>query len=303
MTGTATAPADLLDPVRRRVDRALERQLDHALEGVGEAAVEAVRYAALGSGKRVRPLLLLAARRAAGAGMDEGAVELACSVEFVHAYSLVHDDLPCMDDDVLRRGRPAHHVRYAPTVSVLAGAILMPVAVASVEEGGRRLELPEPVIRDLAGELLRAAGASGMVGGQLLDLEAEGSRPAPEAVEEIYRGKTAALIAAAIRMGGISAGAGEDRSSRLSRFGWRLGLAFQIVDDLLDVQGSDRELGKESGRDAALEKATYPAIAGVEVAERRSSELAAAALEELEPMGEAADLLRSLAGFVVQRRR
>lgn len=303
ISSPAVAERELLDPIRRRVDQELEDVLAEALEGARPSIVEPARYAALGPGKRIRPLFLLAARRAVGGPIDDGAVRLACSVELIHAYSLVHDDLPCMDDDVLRRGRPAHHVRFSPGVSVLSGALLMPIAVGTVERAGRDLGLGQDRVRALASTLLRAAGAGGMVGGQLRDLAAEGTRPDPEAVEEIYRGKTAALIAAAARMGVLSIRADASTEERLVRFGWRLGLAFQVVDDVLDLTGTDRELGKESGRDAALSKATYPAVAGLEAAEGRSRELTDAALSEVQDMGERADLLRAIAGFVVQRRK
>lgn len=294
---------ELLEPARRRVEEELRSLLEEALEGAPAEVTEPCRYAALGPGKRIRPLLFLHAREAAGAPISPGAVRMACSVELIHAYSLIHDDLPCMDDDVLRRGRPAHHVRYGTEVAVVAGALLMPVAVEALDRGGRDLGLSEDRRRRVASVLLRAAGARGMVGGQLRDLEAEGTRPDPGGVEEIYRGKTAALIAAATRTGALSTDAGAGTVDRLGRVGWHLGLAFQVVDDLLDLTGTDRELGKESGRDAALAKATYPAVAGRAAAERRSRELVAKAREELGAMGEAAEPLRTIARFVVERRR
>ncbi len=289
--------------LRRQVDRALEQVMDEALAGAADEVAEAVRYAALGEGKRVRPSLLAAGYRAAGGGSPSPALfRLSCSVELVHAYSLIHDDLPCMDDDDLRRGRPALHVRSGESVAVFTGAVLMPLAVGTVVESGRRLSLGEERVSRLVSVLTRAAGAGGMVGGQLRDLEAEGRRPGREDLESIYRGKTAALIAASVVMGGVAAGAPERRIGRLEAYGRKLGLAFQIVDDVLDRTASERELGKPCGRDADLEKATYPALFGVEEARSRSRRLAGEARETVDDLP-AAEALRELTQFVVERGR
>lgn len=292
---------------RSRVDAALARVLDRELEGVAGSPAEALRYAVLGPGKRLRPLLLLASYRAAGGadeepGPDDPLAELACGVELVHAYSLVHDDLPCMDDDVLRRGRPTVHVRFGAPAAVLAGAALMPVAARTVWSAAARMGLQPAVGRRLLGVLTAAAGARGMVGGQLADLHAEGRRVTREEVERIHRGKTAALMAAAVSMGAIAAHAPEETVERLGRFGRTLGLAFQAVDDILDVTGEEAELGKRSGRDQALGKATYPSVLGLEAAARVSRDLAARARSELEGLGGAPELA-ALVDEVVERRR
>jgi farnesyl diphosphate synthase len=299
VSATAVRP-DTIRWYRERMEAALVRMLDGLLEDVPETTAGPIRYAVLGPGKRIRPLLLMAASRATG-GDPEAAAPIACSVEFVHAYSLVHDDLPCMDDDVLRRGRPTLHVRYGTPAAVLAGAALMPLAVRAIRVGAGRLELDEAATRALVERLTVAAGGQGMVGGQLLDLRAEGRAVTPEELETIHLGKTARLIAASAAMGGIAAGAPAEQVDRLGRFGTRLGLAFQATDDILDLRGTTDELGKESGRDAVLGKATYPAVHGLVEAERLSRALVASAERELEGLPEAGDL-RAIADWILARR-
>ncbi len=288
--------------LRRRVDRTLHRVVEGELEGLSGRTPEAVRDAVLGPGKRIRPLLLLGAHRAVAGEVPDAAVELACSVELVHAYSLVHDDLPCMDDDVLRRGRPALHVRFGVRTAVLVGGSLMPMAVRVVLRAGRKLGLARRGVIRLLRRLVRASGGGGMVGGQLLDLRAEGRPVGADELERIHRGKTAALIEAAVRMGAASAGAGGERLEQAARFGRKLGLAFQAVDDILDETGDARELGKSGGRDRALGKATYPSVLGLEGAEEAARELAAAARAELARMGDDG-VLGEIVSFVVRRRR
>jgi geranylgeranyl pyrophosphate synthase len=296
-----------LPELRERVDGALERVLDRQLEGLPAAVADPVRDAVLSPGKRIRPLLLLGAFEASAGdrragGIPDAAVELSCSVELVHAYSLVHDDLPCMDDDVLRRGRPTLHVQHGPEAAVFTGAVLMPMAARTLWEGGAALELPGARRREALRILTVASGAEGMVGGQLLDLRAEGRAVDRQELERIHRGKTAALMAAAVRMGAVAGGAGEERVERLGRFGVRLGLAFQAVDDILDVTGHARELGKTGGRDEALGKATYPSVMGLEEAEAVSRRLAEEARGELEGL-DGSDALSTITSFVVERRR
>ena len=299
MSATAVRP-DTIRWYRERIEAALVRMLDGLLEDVPGTTADPIRYAVLGPGKRIRPLLLMAASRATG-GDPEAAAPIACSVEFVHAYSLVHDDLPCMDDDVLRRGRPTLHVRYGTPAAVLAGAALMQLAVRAIRVGAGRLGLDDEAARALVERLTVAAGGQGMVGGQLLDLRAEGRTVTPGELETIHLGKTARLIAASAAMGGIAAGATVEQVDRLERFGTRLGLAFQATDDILDLRGTTDELGKESGRDAVLGKATYPAVHGLVEAERLSRQLVASAERELEGLPEAGDL-RTIADWILARR-
>ena len=299
MTDTAVRP-DTIQWYRDRIEAALIAMLDELLGDVPAAVGDPIRYAVLGPGKRIRPLLLMAACRATG-GEAEAAAPVACSVEFVHAYSLVHDDLPCMDDDVLRRGRPTLHVRYGTPAAVLAGAALMPLAMRAIRLGAVRLGLGDEAVRELVRRLTVAAGGQGMVGGQLLDLRAEGRDVSPEELETIHLGKTARLISAAAAMGGIAAGAPAEQVERLERFGRRLGLAFQAKDDILDLRGTTDELGKVSGRDAALHKATYPAVHGLAEAERLSRELLSAAEEELDGLPDVGDL-RAIADWILARK-
>jgi geranylgeranyl pyrophosphate synthase len=270
------AAAPVIESYQSLVESALPSLLDELLTDVSDEAAAPIRYAVLSPGKRIRPLLFLAAFKAMGGRPDE-ATRTACSVELVHAYSLVHDDLPCMDDDVLRRGRPTVHVRFGTRAAVLAGAALMPLAIRAIGLGASGIDLsPERTAR-LVTRLSAAAGAAGMVGGQLLDLRAEGRAVTPSELEAIHLGKTAKLIAAATAMGGIAAGASPSDVDRLDQYGMRVGLAFQAVDDILDLRGTTDELGKESGRDQVLQKATYPAVHGLATAERLSRELVQAA--------------------------
>jgi geranylgeranyl pyrophosphate synthase len=290
---------DFLGSWRGRIETALLEFLDTELAGVPADQVEPLRYAVLSPGKRIRPLLLMAAYRAAG-GSSNRIVDLACSVELVHAYSLVHDDLPCMDDDVLRRGRPTVHVRFGVGPAVMVGAVLMPLAVQAILRAAGPVGLDERTTRNLIANLTSASGATGMVGGQLLDLRAEGQPVGREELERIHTGKTARLISASVAMGGIAAGADETKVARLERFGLRLGLAFQAIDDILDLRGDTEQLGKESGRDTALRKATYPGLFGLEEAESISRGLASAAAAELAELEESAEL-RELAGYIINR--
>lgn len=294
---------------REAIDAELAAFLEEELRDAPPPVSAALRHAVLAPGKRIRPLLLVASYRAAGGDSRSGASPrpapaialLGCSVELVHAYSLIHDDLPCMDDDFLRRGRPTLHVEFGAETAILAGAALMPLAIRAIAVAGARLRLGQDRIARLIGAMTVAAGGSGMVGGQLRDLGAEGRRVTREELEEIHLGKTARLIAAACVMGAVAAGAPQATERRLERFGRNLGLAFQVVDDILDVTGSPREMGKTGGRDAALGKATVPSIIGVRQARHLGRDLADRALRELTELAEA-DQLRAMARLVVERK-
>ena len=296
---TSAVEPEFLEPWRDRIETALREFLDTELVGVPEDLAAPLRYAVLSPGKRIRPLLMMAAHRAAG-GSSDSVVDLACSVELVHAYSLVHDDLPCMDDDVLRRGRPTVHVKYGVGPAVMVGAALMPLAVQAILRSAGSIGLDDLTTRRLIASLTAASGATGMVGGQLLDLRAEGRSVGLVELESIHTGKTARLISASVAMGGIAAGADEAEVARLERFGLQLGLAFQAIDDILDLRGDTQKLGKESGRDTALRKATYPGLFGMEEAERISRRLASAAASELAELDESAEL-RDLAWYIINR--
>ena len=295
---TDAAVADLTQ-MRTAFDRALESFVDEEMAHLPPEVAESVRYAVLSPGKRIRPLLLMAAYGSVG-GTQAEIADLGLSVELVHAYSLVHDDLPCMDDDVLRRGRSTVHVKFGVAVAVLAGAALMPLAIRAIIRGSENLGLEQRLNDRLVSALATASGASGMVGGQLLDLRAEGRRVTKDELERIHTGKTARLIAAAAMMGGIAADVGPRQLEALRRFGLDLGLAFQAVDDILDMRGTAGELGKESGRDMALGKATYPALFGIAEAERISHAFAGAAIAELDAL-DRPEGLKAIASYVIER--
>jgi geranylgeranyl pyrophosphate synthase len=284
---------------RVAIDRALESLCDRYTAALGIPAADAVRYSLLGGGKRLRGLLFLAAYRTAGGSGD--ASELAAAIEVVHAYSLVHDDLPCMDDDDFRRGRPTlHRVCGVPTATV-AGVAMVPLAVRAAMDGAARVGLPPRLAASIVVELMRASGAGGMIGGQLLDLDGEGRPLDLSELERIHRSKTGALIRASTTIGGMAAGADEARLEALARFGEAIGLAFQIADDVLDVTASSNTLGKPAGRDLDLQKSTYPALMGVGAASQRAASLVDEGCEALRNAGLLSTDLDVLARYVIER--
>jgi geranylgeranyl pyrophosphate synthase len=246
---------------RAAIDRAMIGAFARHAARLGPVSAP-VRHSLEGGGKRLRGLLTLASYDAAGGPGD--ASGLAAAVEIVHAYSLVHDDLPCMDDDVMRRGRPTVHVVYGIDAATVAGVAMVPLAAAAAADACSALGLDESGTRAIVAVLMRASGAGGMVGGQLLDLLGEGRTAGLSELETIHRGKTASLIAASAAVGGMAAGADAGRIRALEAYGEALGLAFQIMDDVLDVTGTTEALGKTAGRDTALRKSTYPSLMGLE---------------------------------------
>jgi farnesyl diphosphate synthase/geranylgeranyl diphosphate synthase type II len=258
-----------------------------------------MRYTLMGEGKRLRAVLLLAAYRAAGGAGD--ASDLAAAVEVVHAYSLVHDDLPCMDDDDVRRGRPTVHRVYGVATATAAGLAMVPLAAQCATEAARQLGLPAEAGGTILRELMRAAGATGMIGGQLLDLEGEGLALSLAELEHIHRAKTGALVTASVRLGGIAAGADDAVLAALGQYGAAIGLAFQIADDVLDVTATTDQLGKTAGRDLALHKSTYPALLGVAGARARASALVDEACGALEGVNLLTPALEHLARYTVSR--
>ncbi|HEX6069105.1 MAG TPA: farnesyl diphosphate synthase [Longimicrobiaceae bacterium] len=295
------ALAELLEAERLRVDRELEAIAADAGRRVPASLAEAVAYALSTSGKRLRPILAMAAYRAVGGRETEPAYRLSCALEIVHTYSLVHDDLPCMDDDDVRRGRPTVHRVYGTPVATLAGAALLPLAIAVLDGGARDLGLYDAVRAHLIGELCRAAGAVGMVGGQLRDLEGESAPVDGAGLESIHRAKTGALLTAALRIGAIAGGASDEALEALTRYGSALGLAFQITDDVLDVVGNAEALGKAAGRDEHLRKASYPALFGLDGARTLARARADEAKDALAGLRSAE--LVALADYVVERER
>jgi geranylgeranyl diphosphate synthase, type II len=285
---------------RASVDRELSRLCESdALRALPALVAEAIRYSILGQGKRLRPILMLAAYRACG-GMQDASGLAAC-IEIVHAYSLVHDDLPCMDDDDMRRGRPTTHRVHGVAIATAAGVVMVPLAVRAACDAGALLGLPNTAQAAIVRELMRASGGGGMVGGQLLDLEGEGSSLSIDQLERIHCAKTGALISASARIGGIAAGASTMVLDALTAYGNAIGLAFQIADDVLDATSTTAALGKTAGRDVELRKSTYPMLLGVEGAIERATTLVDDACAALERAGLKTATLEMLARYAIAR--
>jgi len=260
----------------------------------------ALAYALRSTGKRVRPALVAAAYQAVG-GEAEAIGGVAAAVEIVHTYSLVHDDLPCMDDDPTRRGRPTTHMVFDVPLATRVGWLLVPVAVETLAGAAAELGLSEPVLGRMAEVLLEASGAGGMVGGQWLDLEGERQAVDLAGLRAIHGAKTGALIRASCQLGAMAGRAPPEQVEALARYGRDLGLAFQVADDVLDATATSVQLGKTAGRDAALAKSTYVGELGVEGARREAADLADRAVAALEPAGLATPALVALARYVIAR--
>lgn len=304
MSAAHPAPIDLAawaEAVRGRVSGALEKRLAD-LGDTPPRLAEAMRYAVLGDGKRVRPLLAVAAFEAVG-GVGDAVLPVAGAVELIHAYSLVHDDLPAMDDDDTRRGRPTCHRAFDEATAILVGDGLQALAFGWLADA----PLPDPARVRLVAELAAAAGPAGMVGGQQADMEAEGTDGDLERLRAIHARKTGALLTACVRTGAIAGGAGEAAGDSalvaLTAFGERIGLAFQVADDVLDVTADSAHLGKTAGKDAARHKLTYPALLGLDAARALAPRLKDEALAHLAGFGPPAAPLRALAAYIVERTR
>ncbi len=265
--------------------------------GVPVPLTAAMRYAVLGGGKRLRPFLVGAAAEAAGGGGTGGVIlQAACAVELIHAYSLVHDDLPCMDASPLRRGKPSVHVAFGEAMALLAGDALLPLAFQVLARAGEG-----DVVRRAVAELAWAAGWQGLVGGQSRDLLAEGCEVNRAEVEAIQRGKTGAIWVAAARIGGLLGGADEGRLADLTAYARRFGILFQLTDDILDLTGDSSVLGKPAKADAAKNKATFPALLGLDGARRLAEQVAGEATDALAAWNGDADTLRELVVFILNR--
>ena len=282
---------------RLAVDAHLERLLP--AESAAPASIhEAMRYSVFAGGKRIRPILCVETAR-----IFEPETSFAlfpgCAIEFIHTYSLIHDDLPALDNDDLRRGKPTCHKRFGEATAILAGDALLTLAFETIAATPVSSERRVSMVTEIA----TAAGTvNGMVGGQVADLEAEGQKVGPKTLEYIHKSKTAALIRASITSGALSAGAPSGDVARLRRFGEAIGWAFQVTDDILDVEESSAALGKTAGKDAVQQKATYPAVFGLERSHQIANDLATKAIGELESYGEKAERLRTIAEFLVLRR-
>jgi geranylgeranyl diphosphate synthase type II len=264
-----------------------------------ETIHRAMRYSLFAGGKRIRPILCLEAARAVSEHAQDVAAA-ACALEMVHTYSLIHDDLPALDNDDLRRGKPTCHKVFGEAMAILAGDALLTLAFRVL---GEIEAVPDASKVRMITELASAAGTpGGMIAGQVSDLEGEGQTPDPVLLGTIHRAKTGALLRASVRLGAICAGADEERLEALSRYGEHTGLAFQIVDDLLDVEESSAALGKTAGKDAAQKKITFPAVYGIEESRRMADRERALAHQALEVFGERAGRLKELADLIVHRR-
>jgi geranylgeranyl diphosphate synthase, type II len=291
-----TLPA-FFEEDRLAVDAALDRLLPP--ETTSPSSIhQAMRYSVLAGGKRIRPILCLETTRIFAPDVS-AALHPACAIEFIHTYSLIHDDLPALDNDDLRRGKLTCHKKFGDATAILAGDALLTLAFETIAatpvDAARRVAMVT--------EIATSAGTiNGMVGGQVADLEAEGRRIAPAMLEYIHRSKTAALIRASVTAGALCAGASPEDVARLRRFGESIGWAFQVTDDILDVEESSSALGKTAGKDIAQQKATYPAVYGLPRSHEIANDLATRAIAELAPYGDRADRLRSIAEYLVLRR-
>jgi geranylgeranyl diphosphate synthase type II len=281
---------------QREVDRALDRFLPKS--SVAPATIhKAMRYSLFAGGKRLRPILCLAAAEACG-GKINAALPHACAVECIHTYSLIHDDLPSMDNDDLRRGRPTCHKVFGDGIAILAGDALLTIAfeIATHAKAVSRYDL-----RDIFREITEAAGSRKLIAGQVADLEAEGRRLTRAEVRSIHENKTAALLTTSVRLGAMSANATAKQLAAVTAFGRALGLAFQVIDDILDVTQTSEKLGKSAGKDLAAQKATYPAVIGLEKSRMEARRLTRRAHAALEPLADDARVLRALADYLLAR--
>jgi geranylgeranyl pyrophosphate synthase len=288
-----------LQRIQGEVDATFDAMLPVPDDG-RQRLVLAMRHAAIGGGKRVRPLLLVTTAEMYGASRT-AALRAGCAIEAIHAYSLVHDDLPCMDDDDMRRGRPTVHRVFGVAVATAAGLAMVPLAALCAADAAQALHLDAESVGAIVSDLMRASGAGGMIGGQLLDLEGEGRPLGLSELEQIHRAKTGALIMAAATLGGRAASASESRLQALARYGAAVGLAFQIADDVLDVTATTDQLGKTAGRDLELRNSTYPALLGVDGAKARAAALIDDGCRALADVGLLTAALERLARFSVER--
>ncbi len=281
--------------VRTRIDQALSETARFG-PGCPAQLAEAIRYSLFGAGKRLRPMLVLAATEACGGDRD-AALPAACAVEMVHAYSLVHDDLPAMDDDDLRRGQPTCHKKFNEAVAILTGDALLTLAF---EVLATKIQPPQVAAKCCAA-LARAAGAAALVGGQADDLAGQFSDGGLAALEAIHRRKTGAMLLVSLRLGALVAGADQEQLAALDAYGERIGMAFQITDDLLDVRGDAAAMGKRVGKDSDHGKLTFPAVLGIEESVRRAGRLVEEACDALEPLAPNAEPLHALAHYILER--
>ncbi|HAH88194.1 MAG TPA: geranyl transferase [Armatimonadetes bacterium] len=277
----------------------IERALDSLLpkeDNYPEVIYKAMRYSVIGGGKRLRPVLALASCEAVG-GDPSAALTAGCALEFIHAYSLIHDDLPAMDNDDLRRGKPTNHKVFGEATAILAGDALLTYAFQTLTQ----MKGAPEIVLEVSNIIARAAGTEGMVAGQVADIISEGERVGPDVMEFIHRHKTGALIKVACTAGGLLGGGTREEVESLGLYGEKIGLAFQITDDILDMVGSEEKLGKPIGSDTEQNKSTYPVLFGLQRASQLAHQAVEEALSALEPLGPRANPLREIARFILER--
>lgn len=297
-----------MSPVLKQFIASYSKRVNHQLQlnlptrvPEGERLLDAMSYSLLGGGKRVRPVLVYATAKALGGDMSAAILDAsACAVECMHAYSLIHDDLPAMDDDELRRGEPTCHIAFDDASAILAGDALQCLAFEILAAANA----PAPTLLRLVSELARASGATGMVVGQMIDLRATDTQPSVQSLIEMHRLKTGALIEASVAMGAIASQGNPDPAqlSALRRYARAIGLAFQVRDDILDETSSTAELGKQQGADKQRNKPTYISLLGLDGAQAKAQELHTEATRCLQDFGENADILRLLSAFIIERK-
>jgi geranylgeranyl diphosphate synthase, type II len=289
----------ILEQGRALTDAALDRLIPRETQ-YPVSIHQAMRHSVFAGGKRLRPVLCMEAGRMVAGALPHKIEELGAALEMLHTYSLIHDDLPALDNDDLRRGRPTCHKVFGEAIAILAGDGLQTLAYQVLA----RLSCPAESTVNIIEEIARATGTiDGMIGGQVVDLEAEHTQPTAEMLEYIHCAKTAALITASLVSGGLYAEATDAEAKKLRAFGQSIGLAFQIVDDVLDVTQTSEQLGKTAGKDTAAHKATYPSLFGIQESERKADSLVSEALEELQGFGERAETLKALARYLVERKK
>lgn len=289
-----------LDEKKTLVDKALQKFMPRP-SGLASDVINAMNYSLFAGGKRVRPILCMAGAEAVG-GSTDSVVPVACAIELIHTYSLIHDDLPVMDNDDLRRGKPTNHKVFGEAVALLAGDGLLTLAFNLMAGYGAEKEVEKKALLRVIDLIASAAGYKGMVGGQVVDITYEGKEPDPSVVEYIHRHKTAALIAASVTAGTILAGGNKDEEKSINRYGQQVGLAFQIADDILNIQGDRKIMGKGTGSDKEKGKMTYPSVFGTAESTKIQKELIKNAIESLKGFDNRAEPLRDLARYIINRK-
>lgn len=292
-----------LEEYLRQQQQRVEAALDHLLpasDSYPPELMDAMRYSVFAGGKRLRPILVLAATATVGA-QTEAVLPAACALEYVHTYSMIHDDLPAMDNDAYRRGKPTNHMVYGEAMAILAGDALLTHAFELLSSPLLADLFPASLLLQVSYCLARAAGSFGMIGGQVVDMASAGQQVDIDVLEYIHRHKTAALIEAAVTIGGLLGGGTSDQVQALREYGHKVGWAFQITDDILDVEGDAALLGKDVGRDAAQDKVTYPALLGIEASHQRATTLMQQGINALAAFGPHAERLRQIAVYIVLR--